>query len=165
MGSALKGSGLMRVPPPPGFPPCIDAVSLLSLTHRNNNSRFFKDVRLVPSEASRAKAGAAASAPERRAQPSVPKESQAEGFFRMERKKSSVKAPLVPASGPFRIGGRVGGSGAPGFRATRNGGRPGDGMWNPLVDEQINCAREVRERLHVKNGMGYTPAPVLPFHE
>ena len=50
-------------------------------------------------------------------------------------------------------------------RASRNDGRGGDALWSPIVECNINCAREVRERLHVKSQFPYAPPKVMAFHD
>ena len=47
----------------------------------------------------------------------------------------------------------------------RHGGKVGDALWSNTVDCNINCSREIRNRLGVKNGFTYVPSAVKAFHD
>ncbi len=67
-----------------------------------------------------------------------------------------------PPTPPFRLGGRVGGSGTPGARAERWHGRTGDEGWAAVMDG-FEQAPAVRARLHVKAEFPFRPPPEPPF--
>ena len=71
------------------------------------------------------------------------------------------RAPPTPTP-PFRLGGRVGGSGTPGARAERWRGRTGDEGWVAVMDG-FEQAPAVRARLHVKAEFPFRPPPEPPF--
>jgi hypothetical protein len=67
-----------------------------------------------------------------------------------------------PPTPPFRLGGKVGGSGTPGARAQRWSGRPGDAGWEQAM-HGFEQAPAVRARLLVKAEFPHVPPPEPPF--
>ena len=75
---------------------------------------------------------------------------------------SAVGRAPPPPTPPFRLGGRVGGSGTPGAQAQRWQRRAGDVGWVAVMDA-FEQAPAVRDRLHVKAGFPHRPPPEPPF--